>query len=279
MSDCKTYNFYGFTGNFCTWEWNWTVNTVESYGFHIFMAILYCATVKLLQIYVEQKKNSSPDKKYVQPAWLESAKLVHNYALALTSGWMCLTLSICIILDGRLNSWHSISCNMTKMTGWYGFANFVFLVSKVWEWVDTYFLILSGKKVIFLHWFHHMTTFTLAAVTHNFPAGGFTLINCFIHTVMYTHYAHPLRWARPFITSGQLIQFVIVMTIHANAYLNPVTCYDMKPVWFEWAYCMIDVFIILIFFSMFFVEEYVNKGNKKGGKKGTSTAAAAVKVE
>lgn len=281
MADaCKVYEFYGFQGNFCNWEWNWTVNTVESYGFHVFMCILYAATVKLVQIYVEGKKNSHPEKKYIPPAWLERVKKVHNYGLSFVSGWMFVTLAVCIIVDGRLNSWNDMSCEMTKMTGWYGLANFIFMVSKVWEWADTWFLVLSGKPVIFLHWFHHMTTFTLAAVTHNFPAGGFTLINCFVHTIMYMHYAHPLRWARPFITSGQLVQFVIVMSIHSNAYLNPTTCYDMRPVWFEWLYCMIDVFVIFILFGLFFIEEYVSKGNKKASAKTASLPSQkAVKAE
>ncbi len=260
IQNCEVYRFYGFRGNFCTWEWNWTLDTTESIMFHVFMCILYVVSVYFLQQYCK-----SPN--YKQPNWLDNVKFIHNIALSLVSFWMFAVLLIVITMDGRLNSWHNASCKMTEMKGWYGLANFVFMISKIWEWLDTYFLVLSGKKVIFLHWFHHMTTFTLGAVTHNFPSGGFTLINCFIHTIMYMHYAKPLRWARPFITSGQIIQFIIVMTIHSNAFINPTTCYDTSKVTLEWLYCIVDVFIIFIYFSIFFIEEYIGKQNKKSKAK------------
>ena len=31
--------------------------------------------------------------------------------------------------------------------------------TKCLEWVDTVFLILRKRRVIFLHWFHHLATF------------------------------------------------------------------------------------------------------------------------
>eukprot|EP01033_Poteriospumella_lacustris_P009966 gene9966-7129_t len=273
INTCSVYKFYGFEGNFCTWEWNWTLQDSESIYFHVFLCLLYLATVAMLQEYVKQSKASHPDNKYVPPFWLESVKYVHNIALSLVSGWMFVTLGYSIIADGRMNSWRDMSCRMTEMKGLYGFANFVFLVSKIWEWADTYWLVLSGKKVIFLHSFHHMTTFTLAAVTHNFPSGGFTLINCLVHTVMYMHYAHPLRWARPFITSGQLLQFVFVMSVHLHAYMQPETCYDMRGLVLEWWYLIVDVFVIFILFGLFFIEEYIEKGNKKTSKKALAANA------
>jgi hypothetical protein len=258
IKECSFYEFYGFRGNFCTWEWNWSIDTNEAIAFHVFLFALYAFTVKALQLYV----NSVPN--YKPPSWLDSIKFGHNIALALVSAWMFFTLLYVIILDGRFDSWQNLACKMTPMHGLYGFANFIFLVSKIWEWCDTYFLILSNKKVIYLHWFHHMTTFAMAALTHHFPVGGFTLINCVIHAVMYAHYAKPLHWARPFITSSQLLQFVYVMSIHTYTLLNPVTCYDVRTHIREWAYLIGVVFPYFIMFSMFFIEEYLQKGNKKG---------------
>lgn len=256
IRECSDYHFYGFEGNFCTWNWNWRLNTNESLLAHAGFFLAYALSVKLLQIYC-----ASPS--YKPPQWLEPVKTAHNVALSAVSLWMFVTIVYYTAVDGRFNSWHDMSCRMTPMQGMYGFAQFVFMVSKLWEWLDTYFLVLSGKQVIFLHWFHHMTTFTLAAITHNFPSGGFTWINCLIHFVMYMHYARPVRWARPFMTSGQLIQFIIVMTIHSIGFFNPTTCFDMKDVMREWYYNIVDVFVIFVFFSWFFVDEYIIKGNKK----------------
>lgn len=257
IKNCEVVHFYGFYGNFCTWNWNWTLDTNEAVAFHLFLFAVYALSVKLVQMYV----NSVPN--YKPPTWLDSAKYFHNMALSLVSLWMTVVLLYTIVVGGRLSSWYNVACVMTPMEGLYGMANFVFLVSKIWEWVDTYFLVLSGKKVIWLHWFHHMTTFTMAAVTHHFPVGGFTLINCLVHFVMYLHYARPQQWARPFITSSQLTQFVIVMTIHTYTLLNPETCFDVRTHLREWAYCIGVVFPYFIMFSMFFIEEYMQKGNKK----------------
>lgn len=263
INTCSVYELYGFRGNFCTWQWSWTIDTNEAVLFQLFLWLVYAVSVKLVQLYV-----GAQGKPYKPPRWLDSAKYIHNIALSLVSFWMfAVIIYKTAVEDGRFNSWHDMSCRMTPMTSWYGFAQFIFLVSKIWEWVDTYFLVLSGKKVIWLHWFHHMTTFTMAAVTHNFPSGGFTWINCIIHFVMYLHYASPQRWARPFITSSQLTQFVIVMTIHTYGLLNPVTCYDMTGVMREWWYCIGVVAIYFVMFSAFFIEEYVSNSNKKKAAK------------
>jgi len=194
--------------------------------------------------------------------WLNGFKFYHNVSLALVSLWMFVMLLWSIVQDGRLNSWEDMACRVTPMTGIYGIVNFVYLITKLWEWIDSYILIVDRKSLLSLHWFHHMTTFTMAAVTHNFPVGGFALINCLVHTVMYAHYASPITWARPFITSGQLIQFVIVMSIHVYGFISP-SCYDMKPVFWEWLYCQSVVFGYFLLFLKFFYDEYLAGKEKK----------------
>jgi hypothetical protein len=257
MSSCVPFSAYGFTIDWCTWTWSWTFQDPSSIPCHILICIFYALSVKGLQKWVASKKH------YTTPTWLEPVRKVHNYALSLVSFIMFAVMTGVIVMDGRLNSWSGMACQMTENTGVYGFINFIYLVSKLWEWVDTYILVLTKKTVITLHWFHHMTTFTMAAVTHNFPVGGFALINCLVHTVMYLHYANPVRWARPFITSGQLIQFVIVISIHVYGFFNPDTCFNMQPILYEWWFCFIVVFGFFAMFCIFFVEEYLQKKNKK----------------
>jgi hypothetical protein len=256
-ANCGLLEGFGLRGNTCDWSWSWNLSTAEAVLFHVGICVFYAATVKWLQNWVASKEAYKP------PSWLESFRLLHNVALALVSFWMFVVMTSSIYSDGRLSSWHSMACQMTPMKGAYGFVNAVYLVSKWWEWVDTYLLVLSQKPVITLHWFHHMTTFTMAALTHNFPVGGFALINCLVHTVMYMHYAKPVRWARPFITGGQLLQFVIVLSIHTYGFFNPATCYDMKPVLWEWIFCQAVVLGFFIMFCFFFMEQYVAVRGKK----------------
>lgn len=259
MERCFQVHSFGLSLNTCDWSWNWSLDSNDSLLFHGAVCAVYAISVKLLQLWVGSQR------KYKAPKWLDSVRWLHNAALSAVSAWMFITLLYLIVADGRLFSWNTMACQMTPMKGLYGFANFVFLVSKLWEWCDTYFLVLTQKPVITLHWFHHMTTFTMAAVTHNFPVGGYTLINCLVHTVMYMHYARPVRWARPFITSSQLLQFVVVISIHTYGYMVP-SCYDMKPVMREWWYCEGVVVGYFVMFVLFFVEEYVVKKNKKSEK-------------
>jgi hypothetical protein len=263
-----TYSGFGFSINWCDWSWSWTLAERGSVEFHIFICIFYALSVKCLQMWV------ASHKAYIPPAWLEPFRKVHNIALAVVSFIMFVVMSEEIIRDGRLNSWRAMACQMTPMVGVYGFINFIYLVSKLWEWVDTYILVLSNKPVITLHWFHHMTTFTMAALTHNFPVGGFALINCLVHTVMYAHYAKPVRWARPFITASQLIQFVIVISIHVYGYFHPDTCFNMSPVFYEWLFCFSVVAGFFVMFVLFFLEEYVLAGKKK-----VKSGKTAMKIE
>lgn len=254
---CGSLSGFGFDINFCDWTWSWTLADTSSWWCHLAICLFYALSVKLLQIYVASQKN------YAAPKWLEPFRKIHNMSLAAVSFIMFAVMTVVIAQDGRLNSWDDMSCRLTSNTGIYGFINFIYLVSKVWEWVDTYILVLSNKPVIYLHWFHHMTTFTMAAFIHNFPVGGFALINCLVHSVMYLHYASPQRWARPFITSSQLIQFVIVLSIHAHGLLDPTGCFNVLPHFYEWAFCMGVVFAFFVMFILFFIQEYVEKKNKK----------------
>lgn len=70
----------------------------------------------------------------------------------------------------------------------------------------------------------------------------------------YLHYASPVMWARPFITSGQLIQFVIVISIHVFGFLHPDTCFNMQPVIYEWWDLLFwfPTLIFSFFFSFYF---------------------------
>jgi hypothetical protein len=258
--NCTQYEGYGFALDTCTWRWKWTMDTNEAVLCQVGICVFYAALVWFFQLF------QKPTKGYKPPQWLESLRWLHNVSLSAVSLWMMVTMIRELHATGRFNSFQSMACVNTDNSGLYGFANFVYLASKVWEWADTIFLILSGKQVIFLHYFHHMTTFTMAAVVHNFPVGGYCFLNCGVHFIMYLHYAYPVKWARSLITSTQLLQFVIVITIHTYGYLNPTTCFDMAPVTREWWFNETVVVGFFVLFLNFFAQQYLVK-KPKGDKK------------
>jgi hypothetical protein len=260
-NQCALVRGHGFALNSCTWDWKWTLDSTDAVLFHVGICAVYAATVYYFQAVVKGSKD------YRAPSWIEPARLIHNILLSLVSLLMMVIQLHYLYSQNRFTSWQSIACVNTPNSGIYGLANLLYLVTKLWEWLDTYFLIFTQKEVIFLHYFHHMTTFTMAAVTHNFPVGGYCFINCAVHFIMYMHYAFPVRWARSLITTTQLTQFVIVLSIHTYGYLNPTTCYDMSPVLREWWFNESVVLGFFVLFVNFYLQQYVFK--KAGGGKGS----------
>jgi hypothetical protein len=258
---CGDLSFYGLEVNTCNWAWSWTFSRPGSIELHLASFVAYALSVKAVELYVASQKQP-----YKAGRWLETVKWWHNITLSLVSLLMFGLILNAAIGTDRFSSIDSMQCKVTPMVGWYGLAQFLYLATKIWEWADTYFLVLSGKPVIWLHYFHHMTTFTMAAVVQNMPSGTFSMINCLVHFVMYLHYAHPIRIARPFITCGQLLQFIIVMSINwrgFHSYLfepaGQSTCHDITPVFWEDVYCQTVVFVYFIMFMHFFYDQYMRK--------------------
>ena len=57
--------------------------------------------------------------------------------------------------------------------------------------IDTFFLVIHKKKVLFLHWYHHITVllYTWYGYTHASPIGvHMTAMNYTVHAVMYGYY-------------------------------------------------------------------------------------------
>merc|ERR1711870_98735 len=70
-------------------------------------------------------------------------------------------------------------------------ALFLFAFSKIPELGDTAFLILKGKPVRFLQWYHHSTVMLfcwLAIATEDTPGIWFAMTNYTVHAVMYMYF-------------------------------------------------------------------------------------------
>ena len=98
-----------------------------------------------------------------------------------------------------------------------GFAATAFTLSKFIELGDTFFLVIMGKPVQFLHWYHHASVllYCWVAFSERTPSAlTFGTMNYGVHSIMYTYYAvsqysNLLRPLRPLITSLQLLQMAI----------------------------------------------------------------------
>eukprot|EP01064_Diplonema_japonicum_P033585 TRINITY_DN665_c0_g1_i1.p1 TRINITY_DN665_c0_g1~~TRINITY_DN665_c0_g1_i1.p1 ORF type:complete len:296 (+),score=50.86 TRINITY_DN665_c0_g1_i1:155-1042(+) len=117
----------------------------------------------------------------------------------------------------------------TNPAEWYlkghvGLYVFLFIYSKIPELMDTVFLVLRKRPVIFLHWFHHCTVLLYCwHAYHNSIAPGlwFAAMNYTVHSIMYLYYMitilglfRPFTKAiAPFITTIQILQMVMGMTV------------------------------------------------------------------
>jgi len=129
-----------------------------------------------------------------------------------------------------------LKATVCSNASWYangvsGFFLFAFILSKLGELVDTVWLVLGKRQVIFLHWYHHFTVllFCWHGYSKAIPTGiWFAIVNYGVHSIMYTYYAmtqfnqHVRCFARPFapfITIVQTSQMVLGLgIIFSNMY-------------------------------------------------------------
>ena len=92
------------------------------------------------------------------------------------------------------NSYKDSICrnpNETWRNSTTGFWVMLFVISKIPELIDTVFIVLRKKKLIFLHWYHHITVLIYCwdAYANNVSSGlYFVSMNYFIHAIMYGYY-------------------------------------------------------------------------------------------
>lgn len=69
-----------------------------------------------------------------------------------------------------------------------GYWTFLWVVSKIPELIDTIFIVLRKKPLMFMHWYHHALTGYFAFVTfyqENAYMVWVVWLNYFIHSFMY----------------------------------------------------------------------------------------------
>ena len=231
-------------------EWGFTF-AEQGVASQLYPSLSYAFVIGTL-LYL-RKQSLLPNSKQFQTK-LSKIVYIHNISLSLFSLLMAVVMVYETVIENRYNSWYDLACRVTPNAGLYGLVNFAFLWSKVWEYFDTVFLVLKRKPVIPLHLWHHLTTFTMAAVSINFPVGALMHINCWIHTVMYLHFAHPRKEFRQIITTLQITQFVVVIVVHLYTLFSG--CHPSVGLVWEYYYDLVIVGSYLVMFLQFYIREY-----------------------
>ena len=145
----------------------------------------------------------------------------------------------------------------------------LFICSKLFELVDTAFLVLRKKQVSFLHWFHHATVLLYCwhAGQYQMPTGiFFASMNYVVHSIMYFYYflaavTKPPRWGKT-VTVLQITQMFLGMFVTAYHYylLKTVPNCDGSYENLLAAFAMYTAYMLL--FVQFFVGRYAYSSSR-----------------
>lgn len=171
---------------------------------------------------------------------------------------------------------------------WYGCGTSglftaLFIWSKVPELIDTVFIVLRKKKLMFLHWYHHISVLLFCWHSHGtMSAAGlwFVAMNYSVHGVMYMYYFLTAIGYRPpwamFVTVIQISQmfvgiWVCVMTIWYKHHPGHACNVTHSNVWAG--------VVMYTSYMLLFVHFFVNRFCRGGSKKASAKATAAKKQE
>lgn len=112
----------------------------------------------------------------------------------------------------------------------------LFIFSKIPELVDTIFIVLRKKPLIFLHWYHHVTVLLFCWSSYATIAGSglyFVAMNYTVHAMMYGYYCLqalklcPKSFPAHLITISQIAQMFVGTFVCLSSWyfkLSGVTC-------------------------------------------------------
>mmetsp|Transcript_23423 Transcript_23423/g.48756 ORF Transcript_23423/g.48756 Transcript_23423/m.48756 type:complete len:250 (-) Transcript_23423:39-788(-) len=192
----------------------------------------------------------------------------HNVLLAVFSLVVFLKATPLAIAHVMSNGWQSLHCSNSFWKDGFGFWAHVFYVSKYYEFIDSWILILKGKECSFLQIYHHTgiaIAMWLGTQSESNWLVWVVVLNSFIHTLMYTYFsAATLGYRSPLaqaLTTAQLTQFVVGILGASSSYVYP-DCISNGQ---RFALIFIQVYavgLIYLFYQMF-KAKYKNKKKQK----------------
>ncbi len=152
----------------------------------------------------------------------------------------------------------------------------LFIYSKVPELVDTVFIVLRKKPLIFLHWYHHITVVLFCWYSYSTMAGSglyFVSMNYTVHALMYGYYclqalnACPKSFPAYLITIAQILQMFIGTGVCISCWyyaVKEIPCYNDKTNLVAGAVMYASYLYLFVEFAL---KKYLGKGKGKKEKK------------
>lgn len=145
---------------------------------------------------------------------------------------------------------------------------FFFNVSKFFEFIDTIFIVLRKKPLIFLHWYHHIMTSLYCWYANqiscfwNCTGWWFASMNLFVHTLMYGYYT--LSAFGYHVNGTILLTFlqILQMVIGSAIVLYSTSCPNSDEFKFGTYFALFMYLSYFILFANFFNQKYLRKEPK-----------------
>ncbi|XP_023214354.1 elongation of very long chain fatty acids protein 6-like, partial [Centruroides sculpturatus] len=152
--------------------------------YSIYVSFIYLSTVCLLREYMK-----------FRPAYdLRRTSIIWNGFLAIYSIISVLRCLPAVYYYVTRYSFYQIVCDksLIELRPETIFWIMLFSLSKVWELGDTLLIVLRKRKLMFLHWYHHVAT--LIAIWYTRSKEGsfgicFGFMNIVVHSFMYSYFA------------------------------------------------------------------------------------------
>ncbi|NXC65304.1 ELOV6 protein, partial [Aleadryas rufinucha] len=150
---------------------------------------------------------------------------------------------------------------------------YLFALSKLVELGDTLFIVLRKKKLIFIHWYHHLATLIVTWYIYKDMAIGLgwnTVLNLSVHCLMYSYYTVTAMGIRVpisiamLITASQMAQMTgfVIMSICIVFWKDDKLC---QISWLS-VFLTTGLYITLLaLFSNFFIKTYLSSTQKSKG--------------
>ncbi|KAK7302438.1 hypothetical protein RJT34_13328 [Clitoria ternatea] len=199
----------------------------------------------------------------IPPSILKPISAVHNTFLLLLSFIMALGCILSSVSQAPHLHWIICFPPHTKPNGPLFFWAYVFYLSKILEFIDTFLIILSNslQRLTFLHVYHHSTVLIVCYIWLTlFPVVLVT--NASVHVLMYAYYLSCALGVRPkwkkVVTRVQITQFYSSFVVLGLMLYYHFTGSGCSGVW-GWSFNVVFYASLLLLFVDFHKKNYSKK--------------------
>ncbi|CAP37101.1 Protein CBR-ELO-5 [Caenorhabditis briggsae] len=235
-------------------------------GFSAKLAVVYIAVIFGLKYYMKDRK--AFDLSIPLNIW---NGILSTFSL-LGFTFTFPTLLKVIQKEGFGHTYSHVSELYTDKTS--GYWIFLWVISKIPELLDTVFIVLRKRPLIFMHWYHHALTGYYALVCYHEDAVHMVWVvwmNYIIHAFMYGYYLlKSLKVPIPpsvaqAITTSQMIQFAVAIFAQLHvSYKHYVK--EVEGLAYSFRGTAIGFFMLTTYFYLwiqFYKEHYLKDGGRK----------------